>query len=250
MFNNLPCKSREKEKNNSASGIDVVSFLKIVEYYLGSTVIMAEDKLFLQKSGICIGSRIAEFVLVLGLLSEVYLRVIDIMVSQSLETYAEGSVIVRRYVDDILVCSLDFHVGERVKESFLRAAPELTFSVENMQGGWLQFLGIRFLVENSLCWGFGKTDSKPLLSRLSCHFKIVKRGVVKSVLMNSIKVSCMHRLGVGLENQICRLFSAKYSSDFVSSVIHHWLTSIMTVKTPQWKKATLYVYPVFMMCLP
>lgn len=226
----------------SASGIDVVSILKLVEYYLGSAVTMVQEKLFLQKkkkSGIFIGSRIAP------LLSEVYIRVIGIMVSQSLAAYAEGSVIVRRYLDDILVCSLDPLVGKRVKESFLKAAPEVTFSVENVQGGWLQFLGIRFLVENDLCWEFGKTDSKPLFSRLSCYSKIIKRGVLKSVLVNSIKVSCIHRLGVGLEKQICRLSSAKYSRDFASSVIYRWLTSSNGSRNTTVEKGNVKGLPYF-----
>lgn len=96
-------------------------------------------------------------------------------------------------------------------EAFLQAAPELTFSIETPADGWLQFFGIWFQVENGLCWEFGKTDSKPLLSRVSCHWKIVKQGIVKSVLTNSLKFSCVHRLGTGLEKQLLRLISAGYS---------------------------------------
>lgn len=35
-----------------------------------------------------------------------------------------------RYVDDILVCTLDSVVGDLVKAQFLQAAPELSFAVE------------------------------------------------------------------------------------------------------------------------
>lgn len=92
-----------------ASDIDVGSSLKLVESYFGSSVTMVQYTLFLQKRGIRTGSRVAPF------LSEIHICIIDIIVSQLLETYVEGPVIVRMYVDNILLCSLDSLSSERVK---------------------------------------------------------------------------------------------------------------------------------------
>lgn len=132
----------------SQSGVNVGSVFNLVEFHLRSTVTNIHGKLFLQKSGICIGSRISP------VLSELYLRIIDLSLADLLTQFSASVVLTGRYGDDILVCTLDSAFGELVKVWFLQAAPELTFSVEEAQGGRLQCLGIRFFVQNDLCWNF------------------------------------------------------------------------------------------------
>lgn len=59
-------------------------------------------------------------------------------------------------------------------------------------------------------WEFWKASSKPLVSRLSSHSQIIKRGVVKYVSMNAMKLLCANRVVPGLEKQLDRLSFANY----------------------------------------
>lgn len=102
-------------------------------------------------------------------------------------------------------------------ESLVRAsAPELTFTVEGPDRGVLQFLDLRIHVQEGVCWEYGKESAKPVLSRRSCHSKTVKAGVVKSIIGNALKKSCLHYVGQALKRQWVRLEDAGYDKVFIT----------------------------------
>ena len=76
----------------NACGLPADSFLELLTMYLSSTVVEFEDKLFVQKNGICIGSSVAP------VLCHIYLSRFDNAVGSSLND--DRVVKIFRYVDD------------------------------------------------------------------------------------------------------------------------------------------------------
>lgn len=201
---------RNLVKFQSGTGIPVDSFLAILDLYLKATVVEFKERMWIQKKGVCIGSAVAP------ILAEIYLNSLDNAISERLAVWGSGEVVVRRYVDDIVVMS--FHGKDTgAIESLVRAsAPELTFTVEGPDRGVLQFLDLRIHVQEGVCWEYGKESAKPVLSRRSCHSKTVKAGVVKSIIGNALKKSCLHYVGQALKRQWVRLEDAGYDKVFIT----------------------------------
>lgn len=55
----------------NSSGISVESFLELLSFYLNSTYVGFKDDVFLQKSGVCIGCKVAP------ILSDIFLSKVD-----------------------------------------------------------------------------------------------------------------------------------------------------------------------------
>uniref|UniRef100_A0A147BDN4 Putative reverse transcriptase n=1 Tax=Ixodes ricinus TaxID=34613 RepID=A0A147BDN4_IXORI len=196
-------------KFQSGSGISVESFLTILEFYLKSTVVDYEGRKYIQKEGVCIGSSVAP------ILAEVYLNSLDRAVHDNLQELSPGTAIVRRYVDDILICTFTESLAETIEGVIRSTAPEFKFTVEKPEDDVLQFLDLRIHVNRGLCWEYGKENSKPVLPRMSCHSKTVKAGIVKSLVRNALERSCVHHITESIERQWKRLISVGYDDSFI-----------------------------------
>lgn len=75
------------------------------------------------------------------------------------------------------------------------------------------------------------------------------QGVVKFVLFNSLKLTCVHRLLAGLEKQLCRLPLAGYGSYFVSSIILGLVKCCGVGRSDGIDKRELCVFHISMTCL-
>lgn len=189
----------------SAASMSVTSFMRILELYLRSTVVLVDGKLVNQRNGVCIGSAIAP------LLAEIYLHYLDDAVSSFLNMYVlTGTALVKRFVDDLCILSTDESVLETIIVNVKKAAPELCFTVEYPVNGMLQFLDLKLILNTCLCWEYGKVSSKPVLPASSCHSKNVKSGVMRSLFSNAFKRSCEHRVGFALGSQLQRVVRAGY----------------------------------------
>lgn len=194
----------------SSAGVSVEGFLTILDTYLQSTVVEQNNRLYIQKEGVCIGSSVAP------ILSEIYLNRLDSVVFDRINEIGPEHAIVRRYVDDIIVCTFKDGLSATIEGLIRATAPELGFTIEKPNKGVLQFLDLRIHLENGLCWEYGKLSPKPILPRQSCHSKIVKAGIVKSLIKNSLKKSCIHFMDQALKRQYERLEDAGYEEAFVS----------------------------------
>ncbi|CAN7998531.1 unnamed protein product [Ixodes pacificus] len=94
------------------------------------------------------------------------------------------------------------------------AAPELKFTTEKPEREVLEFLDLRFHVNQGLCWEYGKENSKSMLPRISCLSKSVKAGVVKSLVRNALDRLCVHFITDSVERQCKRLINVGYNDSF------------------------------------
>ncbi|XP_040067690.1 uncharacterized protein LOC115312851, partial [Ixodes scapularis] len=199
-------------KFQSGTGIAVDSFLSVLDLYLQSTVLEYEGRNFVQKEGVCIGSSVAP------LLAEIYLNTVDQQVYDKVEELSPKC-FVKRFVDDILVCSVQEGLDQVLEQVVRSAAPELRFTLERPRGEVLQFLDLRLHLERGLCWEYGKENPKPVLSKSSCHSKNVKAGVVRSLISNALVRSCMHFGPEALKNQWERLVMPGYGEEYIKRQI-------------------------------
>ncbi|CAN7978382.1 unnamed protein product [Ixodes persulcatus] len=176
----------------SHSGIGEADFLRILELYLKATVVQHNNRDFIQKRGICIGSAVAP------ILSEIYLSYLDLKLHDIIRNRSPSDVLVRRYVDDLLICSTDSNLAASLEKAPLNSSPELKFSVDRPERGNLQFLDLQLkhlrsanscvtTHPSSLCWEYGKPNGKPLLPFYSCHSKHVKAGIVRNLVNSALK---------------------------------------------------------------
>lgn len=170
--------------------VSVRSFLELLSCYLRSTVIGFEGKLYLQREGICIGSRIAP------VLSNIFLGCIDEDIEQEL---GWCGVKIFRYVDDYLVI-VDESKSSRtlgdVLDVFKSVGKGLKFTYEVPQQNELRFLDLMLSASHDhICWEFWPRSKKEILSYSSGHSKIVKDGIAgSSVLRSAINKTCLHRI--------------------------------------------------------
>lgn len=197
----------------SHSGLAISDFMRLLDLYLQSTVTCIDDVLFTQRDGVFIGSSIAP------ILSEIYLNVLDSAVSGFLNQCGEGLVLVSRFVDDIIIVSRDMGMFEAAQRVVKGSSPELVFTSEQPSKGRLQFLDLQLHVEQGLCWEYGKMKCKPILHAKSCHSKLVKAGVVGSLIQSSLKKSCFHFVDDALRRQVDRLCDAGYSRHVIDKML-------------------------------
>ncbi|KAM7307393.1 Reverse transcriptase (RNA-dependent DNA polymerase) [Ixodes scapularis] len=88
-------------KFQSGSGVTVESFLTVLDLYLKSTVLEYNNRKYIQKEGVCIGSSVAP------LLAEIYLNSLDRVLFDKMIELSPNVGFIRRYVDDIFVCTFE-----------------------------------------------------------------------------------------------------------------------------------------------
>lgn len=134
-------------KNNVR--IPVESFLELLWFYLCSTVVSFGQSLFVQKSGICIGSRVAP------VLSNICLGKVDRALEQDFEGVARH---VFRYVDDYLVFvdRVNFMASMiQVLSMFKQRGKGLCFTSEIPRDNVLQFLDLSLQFQRDhVCWSY------------------------------------------------------------------------------------------------
>lgn len=181
-------------------GISVASFLELLSMYLRSTLVEWKGGVYRQKSGVCIGSRVAPK------LSEVYLGRIDRDLEGGLESLALKTM---RYVDDYLVfVEMDNCVRSRVNvlKMFNEKGRGLKFTFEVPKDGCIQFLDLKIRIgQEHTCWRYSPRSIKPILDFHSCNSKLVKNGVATSCLESALCKSCPHQMSEAFHDQLTRL---------------------------------------------
>lgn len=162
-------------------------FLELLAFYLKSSIIGWEKGVYVQKSGVCIGSKVAP------VLSNIFLAKVD----RAIEANMNGLVRkVYRYVDDyiILVDRSNFtNNAINILKIFREKALGLEFTFEMPLQGALQFLDLNLSFhDKQVCWQYQPRSSKPLLSFASAHSKIIKNGIAFSTLKSALTKSCDH----------------------------------------------------------
>jgi hypothetical protein len=190
--------------------------------YLQSTALEFKGQLFIQKSGICIGSQLAPF------LTNIYLAPFDACADKILDSNKLVHAIYR-YVDDVIVLCHPSVGLTSVLKTLASTCPELTFT-EDLSDP-LQFLDLRIVSSPSkpMCWAYGKSAPKALLPAQSFHSRIVKASVNESLINAAYRKSCSHFLVPALDSQVLRLQKAGYSAPSIQKslarVIHKGFVS-------------------------
>ncbi|CAN7976939.1 unnamed protein product, partial [Ixodes persulcatus] len=230
------------EKNlvsfQAKAGISVDALMELLTCYLKATVLNFNGDCYIQRKGVCIGSAVAP------VLTEFYLNALDKKITDFVGSLGVERVLVRRFVDDILVCAPNQLSATQIFDFILTAAPELKFTSESAKDGKLQFLDLQLLNKKGLCWSYGRETVKKVLSRWSAHSKLVKGGVVRSLIGSALKKSCFHCVGNAFGVQIKRLLSAGYSLDFIVSSARRLLVRA-SVTAERVQGGTFAVVPYF-----
>lgn len=153
-----------------------------------STFVIWNDKKFIQKSGICIGSCLAP------ILSDIYLAHPDRVVASKLD----DSVVVKvcRFVDDFLIlvdCAEEhfLDIGHKTVATFQSSLQPLQLTCEFPVSNSLRFLDLELSCYSShLCWMYRPRNGKPLLPYSSAHSKLTKRSIANLCLASALKKSC------------------------------------------------------------
>lgn len=138
--------------------------MSTLEFYLEPTVVEFDGSLFIQKEGVCVGSSRAP------LLAEISLNKMDVHVDAVVRFLPSGAV-VRRFVDNILLCAFEERLGETVKKCIVDKCWDLTIMEESILQGKIQCLDLLWHMEKGLCWRYSKESTKPLLATDSRHSK-------------------------------------------------------------------------------
>ncbi|XP_077492444.1 uncharacterized protein LOC144103656 [Amblyomma americanum] len=148
------------------SGIAVESFLELLSSYLNTTFMGWRDKIFLQKQGVRIGSRVAP------VLSNIFLRKVYEAISRSLKGL---TLRICRYVDDFHVLVEKDGQARRtvdVLKVFKENAMGFKFTLEVPVNDELQFLDLRLrFKEGHVCWVNKPRSKKLILNFSSGHLK-------------------------------------------------------------------------------
>lgn len=200
----------------NAAGLSQSKFLNLLDIYLKSTFATWDGHTYLQKRGVCIGSCIAP------ILSDLYLAHLDRNLNQTLD----GSKVkkVFRYVDDYLIvlATDDQNLTALVPDilnSFKRCMNPLEITHELPSERSLRFLDLRLCTSPyHTCWTYEPRGKKPLLPFNSAHSKLVKRGIARLCLKNSLTKSCFHSIQRSFDGQVSRLKRAGYPPSLLISV--------------------------------
>lgn len=98
----------------------------------------------MQKGGICIGSSIVP------LLTDIYLNTLDLALLDHANSCQPNSFLITRYVDDIMIGTINKTEICRVREHAHKSSPELTFTTEEPSNGSLQYLDLKLLTTRGL----------------------------------------------------------------------------------------------------
>lgn len=199
-------------KFQKQAGISVSTFMELLENYLSSTIINEQGGQYLQKSGTSIGSSISP------LLCDIYLAACDNLVDKALKS--KGTFHVFRYVDDFLIFFKDQIADvQEILQVFETCMQGLRFTFELPKNGVLQFLDIKIIHSmKQVSWMYSPRSKKGLLPYESAHSKIVKRGMVMSVLKVAPGRFCEHCQKRSFETQIKRLKLGGYTNNLLLNV--------------------------------
>lgn len=189
----------------NGTGLSSESFLSLLEFYLSATFIGFENKLYIQRNGVCIGSCVAPA------LCNTFLSFVDRAFKSALDN---DLVQIFRYVDDFLVV-----IKQTNSECSVTVADILTLFTDNGKGltcthelsrdGKLQFLDLQLSLQaDNACWMYSPRARKELLPYASAHSKIVKRAIALMCLESSLKKSCHHTANQSFIAQVNRLKAA------------------------------------------
>lgn len=209
-------------------GISVENFIELLSFYLSSTLVRWDAKVFTQKSGICIGSRVAP------VLSDIFLSCVDRVLHTD---FGEMVLKVFRYVDDymILLRRKDYlRQMIDILKCFRERGQGLQFTSACPVNGALQFLDFSLSFHDSrVCWAFAPRSRKPLLSFFSCHSKIVKSGIAVNILFSALTKSCEHMLASSFQCQVERLRNAGFPDDALVSALQKVIRKLKIKGKPQ-----------------
>jgi hypothetical protein len=201
------------DKFQSEEKMFVPNFIKLLKLYLRSTVVKMNGKYFRQKSGVCIGCRIAP------ILSNFYLGYVDRLILKELTKrgIAEKVTIIR-YVDDYLIICEEEVDLEWLKEFLESSSRTLHFTIEEDSGGVLQFLDMELNAkEDGLCWKYHQRMEKALLPYASNHSRTIKNGIIGSCLRGAMTRSCEHCIEDSIGEQEERLKKGSYPAKVIAS---------------------------------
>lgn len=212
----------------NASGISVNGFIELLKLYLKSTFIVWDEKPYLQKDGICIGSCIAP------ILSDLFLARLD----RSFADIVKDTNVINifRYVDDFLIVlnSNDSSFKDdvlNVLNLFRNHFSPLELTFELPENRVIQFLDISITMHHDrTCWMFKPRGEKPLLPFHSAHSKLVKRSIASLSFFNCLKKSCPHLMHESFSQQCKRLENAGYPSHVLVSVAEGVLKKVCNKK--------------------
>lgn len=209
------------------SGMSLEKFLEILCMYLDSTIVKFKDKLFRQKKGVCIGSKVAPA------LSTIFLSKVDRLVNSELEGKGLKIKIIR-YVDDYLILGLNKEwdeVTSSVLDTFRRRGKGLNFTVEQPSNNCLQFLDLKLIFEKDhLCWEYSPRTEKPLLQYGSAHSRLIKNGIAMGCFHSALTKSCKHRLRESFLEQKLRLEKAGYPNSVLLTASERLLKKMKSGK--------------------
>lgn len=212
-------------KFNGETGANSAGFLELLEFYLQSTVIQFDERFFVQRSGICIGSELAP------ILSDLYLSSFDQRVSDRLCEKSDYTIM--RYVDDFLVIVNGVAVEDaegtvrKVVDLFRGSSDVLKFTWEVPVQNKMRFLDLELAFENShVCWKYHPRASKQLIPFDCAHSKLIKRAVAMTCLRAALNRSCHHAVQSSFEGQFERLKQAGFPSFVLSGVCESLLQEV------------------------
>ncbi|KAM7313425.1 uncharacterized protein ISCGN_003290 [Ixodes scapularis] len=213
----------------NASGIPLDSFMALLEFYLSSTFVSFDDKLFIQRKGICIGSCVAPVI------CNIFLSAVDRELNRVLD--ADNVLKVFRYVDDFLVLLktntpvTHCDTVQSILSAFKQHGKGLFFTHELPDNNHLQFLDINITInERRVCWMYRPRARKELLPFDSAHSKTVKRAIATSCLESALLKSCDHQADASFKYQISRLELAGFPCSVLVSVAETALQKMKGLK--------------------
>jgi hypothetical protein len=198
----------------SKTGMEVFEFLELLEICLRTSVIKFDlnNELYIQKSGICIGSRIAPKI------ADLFTAKINKAIAGEFEVeISKGMIKFFKYVDDYLVL---FHRDielQLIKAAFDRNKLSLEFTVEELDEHLhIQFLDILVITKpKGVCWRNQQRKAKGILPFRSNHARAIKVGIVKGLMRSAVLNSCEHECQESMNMQRKRLSQAGYRLHFI-----------------------------------
>ncbi|XP_064464986.1 uncharacterized protein LOC135376414 [Ornithodoros turicata] len=215
-------------QNNA--GVSISTFMELLTVYLSSTVVQNSGQFYIQKKGTPIGSCVSP------VLCEIFLAAVD---NQVYETLKDRCIFrIFRYVEDYLIFFTD-SISSRmdthyILDLFKANARGLDFTFELPVKGCIQFLDIR-MVDSVFhkCWSYHPRSRKAVLPFSSCHTKIVKRGIVRTMLRSALNKSCEHEMQHSFQAQLGKLAAGGYPDTLIQSVSETLITEMRQASTTE-----------------
>jgi hypothetical protein len=206
------------EKFTSKVGLEVFQFLELLEICLRTSIIKFDinDNLYIQKSGICIGSRIAPKI------ADLFTAKINKAIELDFKLeISQGLIKFLKYVDDYLVIfhsSIDLQI---IKDSFNKHKMSLEFTVEELNDKMqIQFLDILIIIrKKGVCWRNQQRKAKGILPFRSNHARSIKVGIVKNLMRTAVLNSCIHECHESMNLQRIKLSKAGYKLQFITQQV-------------------------------